>query len=87
MKKQQESSTKKEILIQILPLLRDIIAIFLERLAELQGKPTLKRLQQENEELRKEIQQLEKKFQWFFFFIIVQTFFIVIIFIYIIIKF
>ncbi|MCX7811582.1 MAG: hypothetical protein N2247_11775 [Leptospiraceae bacterium] len=87
MKKQQESSTKKEILIQILPLLRDIIAIFLERLAELQGKPTLKRLQQENEELRKEIQQLEKKFQWIFFFIIVQTFFIVIIFIYIIIKF
>jgi hypothetical protein len=74
-------------LIQILPLLRDIIAIFLERLAELQGKPTLKRLQQENEELRKEIQQLEKKFQWIFFFIIVQTFFIVIIFIYIIIKF
>jgi|GEM_PF-3252035 hypothetical protein len=87
MKKQQEYSTKKEILIQILPLLRDIIAIFLERLAELQGKPTLKRLQQENEELRKEIQQLEKKFQWIFFFIIVQTFFIVIIFIYIIIKF
>jgi len=87
MKKQQESSTKKEVLIQILPLLRDIIAIFLERLAEIQGKPTLKRLQQENEELRKEIQQLEKKFQWFFFFIIVQTFFIVIIFIYIIIKF
>jgi hypothetical protein len=87
MKKQQESSTKKEILIQILPLLRDIIAIFLERLAELQGKPTLKRLQQENEELRKEIQQLEKKFHWIFFFIIVQTFFIVIIFIYIIIKF
>jgi hypothetical protein len=87
MKKQQESSTNKEILIQILPLLRDIIPIFLERLAELQGKPTLKRLQQENEELRKEIQQLEKKFQWIFFFIIVQTFFIVIIFIYIIIKF
>jgi hypothetical protein len=87
MKKHQESSTKKEVLIQILPLLRDIIAIFLERLAEIQGKPTLKRLQQENEELRKEIQQLEKKFQWFFFFIIVQTFFIVIIFIYIIIKF
>ncbi len=86
MKNKQESSTKKEILIQILPLLRDIIAIFLERLAEIQGKPTLKRLQQENEELKKEIQQLEKKFQWFFFFIIVQTFFIVIIFIYILIK-
>jgi len=86
MKKRQEPSTKREFFIQLLPLLRDILSIFLERLAEIQGKPTLKKLQQENEELKKEMQELEKKFQWFFFFIIVQTFFIIIIFVYILIK-
>ncbi|GIX41183.1 MAG: hypothetical protein KatS3mg129_0916 [Leptospiraceae bacterium] len=90
MEKKEEIKTRKkktkEIFIQLLPLLRDLIPIFLERIAEIQGKPTLLKLQEENEKLKDNMLQIEKKMQWFLFFIIMQTIFIIIIFIYVLFK-
>jgi hypothetical protein len=89
-KKEIQNSSKNirltEIFITILPVLRDLIPLFLERLSEIYGKPTLQKLQKENEKLKEEINQIEKKLQWFLFFIIIQTLFIFIIFIYILIR-
>lgn len=90
MENKKEIKTKKKktklIFIQLLPLLRDLVPIFLERIAEIQGKPTLLKLQAENEKLKDNMIQIEKKMQWFLFFIIMQTIFIIIIFIYVLFK-
>ncbi len=76
----------KSFFVQLIPMVMDMLPIFLERFLELQGKPTLKKLQEEQEELSLRISYLEKKMFWFMIFIIIQTIFILSLIVYLILK-
>lgn len=86
MNRPEKKINKKSILRSFLPILAEVLPILFERIMELQGKPTLKKLQEENEELNLRISYLEKKMFWFMIFIIIQTLFILSLVFYLILK-
>lgn len=68
--------------LEILPFLKEVLPIFFDKLAEIQGKPTLLSLKKENEEIKESLILLEKKVHWIFFFLIIQSLFLLVFIIY-----
>lgn len=76
------SSKISKFFLHVLPLLKEFLPIFFDKLAEIQGKPTIFSLKKENEELRENLTLLEKKVHWIFFFLIIQSIFLLVFIIY-----
>lgn len=57
----------------LLTLFKELLPILVEKIAEIQGKPSLKNLKKEHEELKEQIEFLEKKIHWIFIFLVLQS--------------
>lgn len=66
-----------ELLGVILPLIKDFVPIFLEKLSEATDRPTLRGLEEENRYLWEKIERLERRAQWLAMFQVVQALFFI----------
>ncbi len=76
----------RSIVLKIFPILREVLPLIIEKYNEIQGKPTLKKLYEENEQLKNRIKNLEFKMKLFLIFVILQTIFIIFFIVFFIIK-
>lgn len=68
-------------MIALVPFVKDLLPILVEKIAEIQGKPTLTSLKKENEELKENLSLLEKKVYWIALFLVIQNILIIILFV------
>ncbi len=85
-KKKLKEKKLRSIILNVLPILKEILPLMIEKYNEIQGKPTLKKLYEENEQLKNKIRNLEHKMSLFLVFVILQTIFIIFFIIFFIIK-
>lgn len=62
-----------EILMAVLPMLRDFLPIFIEKWSESTDRPTLRGLEEEDRRLHDRIDHLERRSRWLAIFLVLQA--------------
>lgn len=74
MSSEKENETS-EIVASILPLLKELLPVLIERILTPQGRSTIQDIEEEIEELKQENRKLDRRLLWTQFFVIIQAIF------------
>lgn len=62
-----------DLLVALLPVLRDFVPVLLEKWSESADRPTLRGLEEEGRRLRQRMEQLERRSLWLSMFLVIQA--------------
>lgn len=60
-------------------MIKELMPVVIEKIAEIQGKTTISSLKKENEDIRENLFLLEKKVYWIAFFLVLQSILLIVI--------
>lgn len=71
----QKETLTSEIVASVIPLLRELLPVLIDRLLQPQGRTSIDDLEEEIEQLKVENRKLDRRLLWTQFFVIIQAIF------------